>query len=154
MLLGVLGGFAVVYSQLQLPLENPFGAGVGPRFFPQLAGAVMLIMSVYLLVLQGWQRRNGTVDEELIEMKTQDIIRVGVFIALTTGYMLVFVELGFFIATSIYLCLLFVTNGMRRYGLAIVFALGFTLGIYVLFTVALGLSVPAPILDDLFGGIL
>lgn len=153
-LLGVLGAFAVVYSQLNLPLQNPFGAGVGPRFFPQLAGGVMLVMSVYLLVLQTWRRRTGRLDEEVLEMETRDIARVGVFIILTIGYMLIFVDVGFLVATSIFLFLLFITNGMRRYVLAAVLAIGFTIGMYFVFTVALGLPVPAPILSDLFGGVL
>lgn len=153
-LLGILGVFAVVFSQLGLPSENPLGAGVGPRFFPQLAGAVMMIMSVYLLVLQIWQRRNGTLDEEVIEMEARDVIRVSIFIVLSIGYMLVFEEIGFLVATSIFLFLLFITNGLRRYIFAAILAIGFTIGIYFIFTVVLGLPVPAPILTDLFGGIL
>lgn len=153
-LLGILGVFAVVYSQLELPLENPFGAGVGPRFFPQLAGGVMVIMSVYLLALQAWQRRNGTLDKEIIEMRVQDIVRVGVFIALSVGYMLVFEELGFLVATSVYLFLLFITNNFRRYFFAAILAVISTIGIYFIFTVALGLPLPAPVLSDLLGGVL
>lgn len=152
--LGALGVFAVVYSQQELPLENPFGAGVGPRLFPQLAGAVMVLMSVYLLGLRFWRRRNGNLDDEVIELEVRDSIRVLAFIALCVAYMSLFEDVGFFVTTSVVLFLMFVTNGFRRYLVAAVTAVGITLAIYLLFTVGLALPLPAPALDGLIGGAL
>lgn len=148
--LGVLGLFAMVYSQLYLPLENPFGAGVGPRLFPQLAGAVMLLMSVYLLGMLGWRRHRGTLEEEVMDLEIDDHIRVVVVIVLVIGYMAVFSSVGFLLATSSVLFLIFVTLGYRHYITAGILALGFTLAIYAVFDIALGMPLPAPIL----GGIL
>lgn len=154
LLLGALGVFTVVYSQMELPLQNPFGAGVGPRLFPQLAGAVMVLMSAYLLALRFWRRRRGTIDDEIIEIGVRDELRVLTFIALCVGYMLAFEEIGFFVTTSVALFLMFITNGFRRYAVAIVTAVGVTIGIYLMFTVALGLPLPAPVLDEFIGGYL
>lgn len=153
-LLGVLGMFAVIYSQLTLPLENPFGAGVGPRLFPQLAGAVMVAMSLYLLSLRLWRRRKGTLDEDVVEMEIQDGTRVVAFIMLCAGYMYLFEELGFGVTTSVLLFSLFVVNGFRRYLLAAVLAVGFTVVIYLVFTTALGLPLPSPLLRDLLTGVI
>ncbi|WP_336021646.1 tripartite tricarboxylate transporter TctB family protein [Halobellus salinisoli] len=153
-LLGVLGLFAAIYSQLNLPLENPFGAGVGPRLFPQVAGVTMVAMSVYLLVLRLWRRRKGTIDDEVVEMNVRDGLRVFVFIVLCAGYMWVFEAVGFGVSTVALLFLLFVTNGFRRYILAAVLAIAFTFGIYLIFTTALGLPLPSPILRDVTTGIL
>lgn len=152
MILGVLGSFATIYSQLQLPLENPFGAGVGPRLFPQLAGVTMVVMSVYLLILRIRGRKKGTLDDEVITMQVRDGLRVLVFTLLCLGYMAVFEKAGFLVSTTVLLFLLFITNGFRRYVLAGILALGFTLGIYLLFTVGLGLPLPSPVLNDLLGG--
>lgn len=154
LLLGALGVFTVVYSQMELPLENPFGAGVGPRLFPQLAGAVMVLMSAYLLALRFWRRRRGTIDDEIVEIGVGDGLRVLTFIALCVGYMAVFEDVGFFVTTSAVLFLMFVTNGFRRYALAATIAVGVALGIYLVFTVGLGLPLPAPVLDEHIGGLL
>jgi putative tricarboxylic transport membrane protein len=148
--LGVLGLFAMVYSQLYLPLENPFGAGVGPRLFPQLAGTVMMLMSVYLLSLLGWRRHRGTLEDEVMELDIDDHIRVVAVIVLVVGYMAVFNAAGFLLATSSVLFSIFVTLGYRHYIAAGGLALGLTLAIYALFDIALGMPLPAPIL----GGIL
>lgn len=154
LILGALGLFAVVYSQLELPLQNPFGAGVGPRLFPQLSGVIMVLMSVYLLALRLWRRRQNTLDDEVIDIEVQDGLRVLAFIVLCVGYMWVFEDVGFLITTSSLLFLLFITNGFRRYVLAAFLAVGFTVAMYVAFTIALGLPLPAPILRDAFGGLL
>lgn len=150
----LLGLAAVIYSQLELPLQNPFGAGVGPRLFPQLAGGVMVIMSLYLLVLRLVGRWRGTTNQEILEMEVQDGLRVVVFTAMCLGYMALFESVGFLIATSVLLFLLFVVNGFKRYVLAAALAVGFTIAIYIMFNIALGLPLPAPILDGLFGGLL
>lgn len=150
--LGMLGLFAVVYSQVNLPLENPFGAGVGPRVFPQLAGVVMILMSVYLLSLLGWRRRKGTIDDEVMELDVDDHLRVGAVIAFVLGYMALLENIGFLVATSTVLFLMFTTLGFRRYVLGVVLALSFTLAIYALFSIALGMPLPAPFLDDLVRG--
>lgn len=154
LILGALGLFAVVYSQTELPLENPFGAGVGPRLFPQLAGAVMVLMSVYLLALRLWRRRRNELDDEVIDMEVQDGLRVLAFIVLCVGYMLAFEDYGFLATTSSLLFLLFITNGFQRYILAAFLAVGLTVAMYIAFTIALGLPLPAPVLRDAFGVIL
>lgn len=154
-LLGSLGVFAVVYSQQNLPLENPFGGGIGPRLFPQLAGSVMILMSVYLLSLLGWRRHTGTLDDEVMDLDVDDHVRVGMMIVFVFGYMSLLEDIGFLVTTMSILLLTFVTLGFRRYILAGVLALGFTLAIYALFSVGLGMPLPAPYLDELFqGGIL
>lgn len=153
-LLGILGAFAAIYSQLNLPLENPFGAGVGPRLFPQLAGVTMVVMSVYLLSLRLWRRRKGEMDDELVEMQVRDGLRVLAFILLCAGYMLVFEAIGFGVSTAALLFLLFLINGFRRYLVAAVLAVAFTVAIYLLFTTGLGLPLPSPLLRDLISGML
>ncbi|NIC01024.1 tripartite tricarboxylate transporter TctB family protein [Halobacterium sp. R2-5] len=153
-LLGVLGAFAAIYSQLNLPLENPFGAGVGPRLFPQLAGVTMVLMSVYLLSIRLWRRRRKELDDKIVEMQVRDGLRVLTFILLCAGYMLVFENIGFGVSTTALLFLLFMTNGFRRYLLAAVLAIGFTVAIYLVFTTGLGLPLPSPLLRDLITGVL
>lgn len=151
-LLGVLGLFTVVYSQLELPIENPFGAGVGPRLFPQLAGAVMILMSVYLIVQYLWRRRRGTLNDEVIEMRYRDMIRVAAICFLAVAYMLTFNTVGFLITTTAVLFTSFVVLGFQRYVLGFVLAIAFTLAIYLGFTGGLGLPLPDPILGELLGG--
>lgn len=151
MLLGGLGVFAVAYSQLNLPLENPFGAGVGPRLFPQLAGTIMILMSMYLLGLLGWRRQRGTLDDEVMELNVGDHIRVASVLVFVLGYMAVFQALGFLAATAGFLFLSFVTLGFRRYVLAVAIAVLATIAIYLVFGIGLGMSLPAPILDNLGG---
>lgn len=153
-LLGVLGAFAAIYSQMNLPLENPFGAGVGPRLFPQLAGVTMVLMSVYLLSLRLWRRRKRELDDEVVEMQVRDGLRVLTFILLCAGYMLVFETIGFGVSTAALLLLLFLVNGFRRYLVAAVLAVASTVGIYLVFTTGLGLPLPSPLLRDLITGVL
>ena len=152
-LLGALGLFAIVYSQLNLPLQNPFGAGVGPRLFPQVAGVTMVVMSAYLLTLRIWRRWKGELDDELVEMQVRDALRVSAFVLLCIGYMALFETIGFGVTTAVLLFLLFITNGFRRYLLAAALAIAFTVGIYLVFTTALGLPLPSPLLRDLIVGI-
>lgn len=152
-LLGTLGAFAVVYSQVNLPFENPFGAGVGPRLFPQLAGAIMILMSVYLLALLAWRRRTGALeDDEVMELDVADHVRVGAVVAYVVGYMLFLRTVGFLVATTVVLFVTFATLGFRRYVFGFVLAVVFTVAIYALFSLALGMSLPAPYLDALFQG--
>lgn len=154
--LGLLGIYIVMWSESNLPEAgstfggSQSGVSIGPRFFPQIAGATMAVVSAYLIVRYVWRRRNGTLDDELVEMKVQDLLRVLAYFALIVSYLVLFRSAGFFIATT---GLLFVSISMlgRARGLAdLATALGlsvaFAVLVYVLFVLFLKLPVPDPIL--------
>jgi hypothetical protein len=113
----------------------------------------MVVMSAYLLTLRLWRRWKGELDDELVEMQVRDALRVSAFVLLCIGYMALFETIGFGVTTAVLLFLLFITNGFRRYLLAAVLAIAFTVGIYLVFTTALGLPLPSPLLRDLIVGI-
>lgn len=150
--LGVLGCYVTVWSELNLPAKNPFGAGVGPRLFPQTAGVVMMLLSLYLVLRFLWQRRRGTLDSdnEIMELQYRDVTRVIGFTALIVAYILIFPIVGFVITTTVMLFVGFTLLGSRRFALNVILSVVLSIGIYIVFTTLLHLPLPVPVL----GGVL
>lgn len=149
-LLGLLGVFVYIWAGQNLPAENPFGAGMGPRVFPQLAGVTMAVVSAYLVVRFFWRRRRGIMDDEIIEMRIGDVARVVAFLALIVGYLQLFTVVGVFATTVAFLFLTITMLGFRRYAVTLIVSILFTLLVYVVFTEFLGLPFPDPILREVF----
>lgn len=146
-LLGLLGVFVYIWAGQNLPAENPFGAGMGPRIFPQLAGGTMTLVSAYLVFRFLWRRQQGVMDEDVIEMRVGDIVRVVVFLGLIVGYLQLFTVVGVFVTTVVFLFLTITILGFRRYAVTLVVSILFTLLVYVVFTEFLGLPLPDPVLE-------
>lgn len=149
-LLGLLGVFVYIWAGQNLPAENPFGAGMGPRVFPQLAGGTMTLVSAYLILRFLWRRRRGVMDEDVIEMRIGDVVRVVVFLGLIVGYLQLFSVVGVFATTVVFLFLTITILGFRRYVITLVVSILFTLLVYVVFTEFLGLPLPDPVLEGVF----
>lgn len=149
--LGVLGLYVTIWSELNLPARNPFGAGVGPRLFPQVSGVVMALLSTYLVIRFFWRRRQGTLEsaDEVMELPYRDVIRVVTFTALIVAYILVFPVVGFVATTAGMLFIGFLLLGFRQYILGVVLSIILSVGIYVVFTSLLNLPLPAPIFEGL-----
>lgn len=149
-LLGGLGAFVYLWAGQNLPAENPFGAGMGPRVFPQIAGATMTLVSAYLVLRFLWRRRRGEVEEDILEMRVGDVVRVVAFLGLIVGYLQLFTAVGVFAATVAFLFLTITLLGFRRYTVNLVISILFTLLVYAVFTTFLGLPLPDPVLQEVF----
>ena len=111
--------------------------GVGPSFFP-IVVALVMYPALVLVLLDGLRPQQGT-DAEPLRLKDQ------VKIVLLTGcYILLFRPLGYFLATTLYVCsLFFVFNfggggHVRRVLTAVVIAIAF----FLLFEVGFGVRLP------------
>jgi putative tricarboxylic transport membrane protein len=69
-----------------------------------------------------------------------------VLVALLVGYAYVLVPLGYVVTTSFFFVAAARTMGSRLVGRDIVVGIGLSLGVYLLFTGALGVSLPAGVL--------
>lgn len=154
--LGLLGVYAAVWSQLNLPATDPLQpgtSGVGPRMFPQLSGVVMALTSGYLVAQHLWRQRKGTLDETFVGMKLVDLLRVLTFLAMTVVYFLAFGRAGFLLST---VGMLYASIRLLQYpsrpGAALA-AVGFTLFVYFVFVIVLRLPVPDPLLGPLTRGL-
>jgi len=83
------------------------------------------------------------------EKLTQHGWEIAIAILASIGYALVFEPLGYIISTILYLgAVLFLVNGRAKPVRSIVVAVLFSVGVYVLFSVLLGIQLPRmPILD-------
>jgi putative tricarboxylic transport membrane protein len=142
--------FAAVYllADSALPPAH-IGDPLGPKAFPALVGGG-LILSGLLLFLEIWKKRRAEAGSSAAEPKIpvdkRQVVILIVMIAWTALYYGCFERLGYLLATPVFLFGLlshFHRGHMRANA---IIALGFTLVVYSLFSVLLGVPLPTGLL--------
>ena len=140
---------AAIYLFMDAHLRSArIGDPLGPKAFPALVGGG-LVLSAVLLLLETRKKRELLTDTR-IEPRTAEekhVIHVLIgMVAWTALYYYVFDRLGYLIATPIFIfgLLSYFNRGRHRMNAAI--AGGFTLVVYMLFAVFLGVPLPSGLL--------
>ena len=140
-------GLAYSIQAFNLPMAS-IGNPMAPKYFPMGLGVIMTIFGIVLL---SQSVKKG--EFKSTEKNQKGISYQGKLIAFTClmsiVYALIFEELGFVIATMIFLgSILFAVNGKKQWKINTIVALCFSVGIYVMFSKVLGIMLPMmPFLD-------
>jgi putative tricarboxylic transport membrane protein len=132
-------------------------AGVGPATLPTVLSVLLVIAGLVLAVI-GWRGRDKgarvrhddvaeTVDE-LVHHGEPDVPwrRLAVVVALFIGYALVFIPLGYILATASYLGVMVTVIDRARWKRNLIFAVFFAVIVYFGFTELLSVELPAGVL--------
>jgi putative tricarboxylic transport membrane protein len=133
-----------LYVDAGLPTAR-IGDPLGPKAFPALVGGG-LILSALLLALETWSKRR-VLDDTTVEPRSKDekhlyLVMIGM-VAWAGLYYFVFETLGYLLATPIFLFGLLSYFNHRKYLTNVLVALGFTAVVYLLFSILLGVPLPA-----------
>ena len=140
-------GAWVFYSGTQMPVTkiDP----VGPGAFPQLIGALAMIISVVHFIISKTNKDNPTEKEtkdETEEKPKENYKEMGYLIVLIAAYIVLMPIVGFFIATIAFLMafsMYFDKRSVKEKLLGnIIFSVAFTVFLYLIFAVALGVMLP------------
>jgi putative tricarboxylic transport membrane protein len=121
------------------------GDPLGPKAFPALVGGG-LILSAVLLLFETWSKRRALVDTKE-ERRNRDekhlyLVMIGM-VAWSALYYFFFETAGYLIATPVFLFGLLSYFNPRRYLTNVLVAVGFTAVVYLLFSILLGVPLPA-----------
>jgi putative tricarboxylic transport membrane protein len=134
--------------------------GIGPATLPT-ALSVLLIVAGLVLAVIGLRHRHGTGPEadgmrdgepvgidQLISREEPRVPwrRLAVMVALFVGYALIFIPLGYMLATALYLGVMVTVIDRARWKRNLVFAVVFAVVVYYGFTELLSVQLPAGVL--------
>ncbi len=154
----VAGGVGFVFSlaylaiALQIPSSSFSAAAVGPRVFPMAIGIAFALASLALLAkgLREAPTDGGGETAEPVEEEddtlTQSPTRLGVIVALLFGYILLFIPLGYLIATFLFILAVTMYLDSRHWIRNLVYAILFPLVVYFVFTELLRVTLPGGLL--------
>ena len=134
-----------LWATTQIP-TLAIGDPLGPKAFPNLLGIAMLI-AAGIFGLEMWKDRakNASKEPEPIPFEKPVMVVLAGVTVLTALYYFIFNELGFIVATSLYLLPMMVYFNRGKWIANILSAVGFSILIYVLF-VKLDVNLPQGIL--------
>jgi putative tricarboxylic transport membrane protein len=137
----VIGGVALKET---LAVRGEGFAPEGPRFFPLVVTVAWIALSMAYLAQQARValRERSSLPAERFDHR----LGLVVLVAMMVGYAYVLVPLGYVVTTSIFFVAAARTMGSRVLVRDAVVGIGLSLGVYLLFTGALGVSLPAGVL--------
>ena len=148
-LFAVIIGVVYGWQAWSLP-RAMFGDPTGHLIYPVILGITMTILGLILVIKELLAKGPKDPKES---PKFGKLTRHGKEIAMAIGasivYALVFEPIGYVFSTILYLgAVLFIVNGKARILRSVLVAVIFSVGVYVLFSVLLGIQLPRmPILD-------
>lgn len=148
-LVAMLIGIAYSWGAWTLPRAS-FGSPTGHIIYPIMLGAIMTLLGLALSAkeLLSKDKADNKAGPKFGKL-TRHGREIALAIAASMGYALVFKPLGYVISTILYLgAVLFLVNGREKIGRTVLVAVLFSVGVYVLFSVLLGIQLPRmPIFD-------
>lgn len=140
---GVVLAFAVFYlaASLQIPPSSFTNAAVGPRVMP-IAIGIGLALAAVALIARGLRGAPEKTEVPREETPPQSPVRFAVIVGLLVAYILLFLPLGYVLST--FLFILGVTMYLDRGHPVrnVIYALVFSLVVYLVFTGLLGVALP------------
>jgi putative tricarboxylic transport membrane protein len=132
---------AYFYGTRQIPTIE-IGDPLGPRVFPYLIAVGLLISAAWLLVEIMQARKVAAPPQDAqAQAGSQGHVVVICAVVVWTGlYFAVFQRLGFLISTAVFLLVLMAYFNRGKWLANVLTSLLFTVGIYMLFTKALGVN--------------
>jgi len=133
---------AVMEGSRRLPPSMTFGPG--PGFLPFWLGALMAVLSILLLV-RACRQAAAAVDKRLFPNR-RVLIPVGATIGSLAVYILLLEWLGFLLGTGLLTAFLLGVVEREKWPLAALVAVLNSVGLYVVFRLLLGVSLPQSVL--------
>ena len=133
---------ALMEGSRRLPPSATFGPGAG--FLPFWLGALMAVFSILLLV-KACRQPVATADKALFP-NHRVLIPVGATIGSLAAYILVLDRLGFLLGTGLLTAFLLGVVEREKWPTAVLVAVLNAVGLYVVFHVLLGVSLPKSVL--------
>lgn len=148
-LFAVLLGVAYGWKAWLLP-RAMFGDPTGHLVYPVILGITMTILGLILIVKELLAKGpKSPKDGPQFGKLTRHGREIALTIAASLAYAIAFEPIGYVFSTILYLgAVLFIVNGKARVLRSVLVAILFSVGVYVLFSVILGIQLPRmPILD-------
>jgi putative tricarboxylic transport membrane protein len=148
-LFAVIIGVVYGWQAWTLP-RAMFGDPIGHLIYPVILGITMTILGLILVVKELLAKGpKDPKDSPKFGKLTRHGKEIGMAIGASIVYALVFEPIGYIFSTILYLgAVLFIVNGKARVLRSVLVAVLFSVGVYVLFSVILGIQLPRmPILD-------
>jgi putative tricarboxylic transport membrane protein len=133
---------ALMEGSRRLPPSATFGPGAG--FLPFWLGALMAVLSILLLV-KACRQPVAAADPPLFPNR-RVLIPVGATIGSLAAYILVLDRLGFLLGTGLLTAFLLGVVEREKWPTAVLVAVLNSVGLYVVFRVLLGVSLPKNVL--------
>ncbi len=133
---------ALMEGSRRLPPSATFGPGAG--FLPFWLGALMAVLSILLLV-NACRQPVAAADKALFPNR-RVLIPVGATIGSLAAYILVLDRLGFLLGTGLLTAFLLGVVEREKWPTAVLVAVLNSVGLYVVFHVLLGVSLPKSVL--------
>jgi len=134
----VVGLFALIEA-LRLT-EDTLTGGPGPRFLPASLGLIVAVLGGAIAVRPSRDRLRG------VQAGPGAHLRIAATLVGLTFYAAVFERLGFLIASSVFVALLLLLYGERRWLVVLVVAVGAAGATYIVFARWLGVPLPPGLL--------
>lgn len=151
-LLATLIGIAYGFSAWNLPRAS-FGSATGHIVYPVILGVSMTVLGLVLVAKELLARKKdvgkGAKEAPKFGKLTRHGREIMLAIAASIVYAILFKPLGYVFSTILYLgAVLFLVNGRVKVARTVLVAVLFSVGVYVLFSVLLGIQLPRmPVLD-------
>lgn len=148
-LAAVLIGVAYGWGAWTLPRAT-FGDPTGHLVYPVILGILMTLLGLALVVKELLAKGpKNPKDSPKFGKMTRHGKEIAIAIAASVVYAIIFEPLGYVFATILYLgAVLFLVNGKVKVARTVIVAVAFSVGVYVLFSILLGIQLPRmPILD-------
>ncbi len=148
-LIATLIGIAYGWSAWTLPRAT-FGDPTGHLVYPVILGILMTLLGFALVIKELLAKGpKDAKDSPKFGKMTRHGKEIGLAIGASIIYALLFEPLGYVISTIIYLgAVLFLVNGRVKVVRTVLVAVLFSIGVYILFSILLGIQLPRmPILD-------
>lgn len=148
-LIATLIGIAYGWSAWTLPRAT-FGSATGHIVYPVMLGIAMTLLGLALIVKELLAKGpKNAKDSPKFGKLTSHGKEIGIAILASIGYALVFKPFGYVISTILYLgAVLFLVNGRVKVVRTVLVAVLFSVGIYILFSILLGIQLPRmPFID-------
>lgn len=145
-LLLALGGFLLVETQrIAVPVN---ANAVGPRFFPTVVGAVLVVVSLWLAadVLRGG-RGEMEAAEDVDVSRSSDWRTLALLSAVFLGHAFLLEPLGFPVAAALLFFGVAAALGSRRWARDAAIAVVLAVLVFVVFARGLGVGLPAGVLQ-------
>jgi putative tricarboxylic transport membrane protein len=135
----VLSGY-VMQEAWRMPPSATFGPGAG--FLPFWVGTIMAVLAV-LLLASTWMRKQTEQDSVSPFPKGKALWAITGVLAGLAVYIFLIEVLGFLVDTFLYVTFLLGVVERERWWITVSVALSTTVGLYVIFQVLLGITLPS-----------
>lgn len=129
----------LVYTKCKVIVPDAYVSyGIGPQTLPTILGWVILILSIFLFL----SSLAGKTEEQKLALDKQELKIILIFIAAFAVYIVAMPVLGFYVATALFLIVIFHVLKVEK-KLIFILTPGTLLAVYVIFTMICEVYLPS-----------